>query len=548
MFFKNFNIKNKIRLFLIGLFSFIILFFALNIYNSNIEKAINQIDKKLEIAANYYPKIIDEDYVEKALKNEEEAISKAVYIDRHLTYFANSLNIPYIYLLTVENNNVFYIASSLNEDELNQENFNYRRTDYNEPAAMDIVKKTFKENKKNIFEYSSDYGNFRSLYVPLTTKNGNRYILVADVDYSIVEEIKKDIIIKLIISCSILLILSIIISIIISNILSKPIENLTTAFINLNSGNSDLTQRLDDTFNDETGLIAKNFNIFLNSLNSIMVKLTESFNILNKELLLINDFINKLEFSSIDKLEIAKKSSSRVIDISKSVENISESSNFTSKLIQSSEEKSNVSAKSIDRLSKEILLITNNAEDLSNLIKNLEMKSVDIEKIVDVIKDIAEQTNLLALNASIEAARAGVLGRGFAVVADEVRNLSGKTAKATVDISNTINNIREEIIILNNKMVDTNVSVSNGVSISNEAIISIKDIQNSMLEVVNNISIVNNSLNEQTIVIKDINKDSQLLNESSKNSYENVIKIKDNLNSLEKISNNLEEIIKKFKV
>lgn len=68
-----------------------------------------------------------------------------------------------------------------------------------------------------------------------------------------------------------------------------------------------------------------------------------------------------------------------------------------------------------------------------------------IREITEIINDIAEQTNLLSLNASIEAARAGEYGRGFAVVAQEIGKLADRSIEQAKTIQSHVNATLDDI-------------------------------------------------------------------------------------------------------
>ncbi|KWS75369.1 methyl-accepting chemotaxis protein [Pseudomonas amygdali] len=132
-----------------------------------------------------------------------------------------------------------------------------------------------------------------------------------------------------------------------------------------------------------------------------------------------------------------------VTEMSHAVDEVAGNAVSTSEESKRSSQSANEGRDELARTMNSILELTHNVDSASEQAQLLAARTLEITKVLDVIRSVSEQTNLLALNAAIEAARAGEAGRGFAVVADEVRSLAHRTSESTREIETMIVHIQQ---------------------------------------------------------------------------------------------------------
>ena len=91
-------------------------------------------------------------------------------------------------------------------------------------------------------------------------------------------------------------------------------------------------------------------------------------------------------------------------------------------------------------------------------IKNLELVSRRIDKIVDAIATVSIQTNMLAVNGSIEAVRAGEFGKGFVVVATDIRSLAHDSAENADRIKDLVKEVQDQIDVVGRDLEQIRIS------------------------------------------------------------------------------------------
>ena len=207
---------------------------------------------------------------------------------------------------------------------------------------------------------------------------------------------------------------------------------------------------------------------------SAVGELQENFNILKENIVTTSQSTEELK-QAVSEIAIGTQSQSE--SVSDSAYKINEMETITIDILErvrsaaggimSSLELANNSKENIYLFGKNAEKLTELVNETGQVVRDLNVQSNNINKIVLLITDIAAQTNLLALNAAIEAARAGEHGKGFAVVATEVRKLAERSQESAKNIQGILKGIKDQAEIIEEK-----ITHSEGVQNDNNKILS----------------------------------------------------------------------------
>ncbi|MEM7682115.1 MAG: methyl-accepting chemotaxis protein [Planctomycetota bacterium] len=328
----------------------------------------------------------------------------------------------------------------------------------------------------------------------------------------------------------------------------KPIKALIHRVRDIAEGEGDLTARLDVKSQDELGQLAGFFNLFIAKVHDVIAEVVGTTEDVAAASTQIASSSEEIAAGMNEQSQQITQVSAAVEQMSASVIEVARKSADASGASEQAGKAADEGGEVIRETITDMGAISDAVASSSTQVESLGKRGEEIGAIVSVINDIADQTNLLALNAAIEAARAGEHGRGFAVVADEVRKLADRTTKATEEIGQSINAIRDETAGAVEQMGQSAERVGAGVERAEQSGDSLRKIVASAKEVSAMIQSIAAAAEEQSSAAEQVSSNIESISQVTRQAAEGTNQAAEAATSLSATSERLLQLVGSFKV
>ncbi|MNO52074.1 Methyl-accepting chemotaxis protein PctC [compost metagenome] len=331
-------------------------------------------------------------------------------------------------------------------------------------------------------------------------------------------------------------------------VLMQPLTAMGRAMQDIAQGEGDLTRRLAVHSHDEFGALANAFNRFVERIHQSIREVATTARQLHDVSQLVVNASNSSMSNSDEQANRTNSVAAAINELGAAAQEIARNAADASHHATDASHQAGDGRQVVEQTIAAMNQLSEKISASCSNIESLNSRTVNIGKILEVIKGISEQTNLLALNAAIEAARAGEAGRGFAVVADEVRSLAHRAQDSAQQIQQMIEELQVGAREAVATMTESQRYSLESVDIANRAGQRLATVTGRIGEIDAMNQSVATATEEQTAVVESLNMDINEINTLNQEAVENLQATLRACAELENQSGRLRHLVDSFRI
>ncbi|MBD2181809.1 methyl-accepting chemotaxis protein [Planktothrix sp. FACHB-1355] len=299
---------------------------------------------------------------------------------------------------------------------------------------------------------------------------------------------------------------------------------------------------------DEIGVLLATFQIMTKNLNALILQVQQSAIQITTAATGIAASGKQLEGTMTEQLASTNQVAATAKQIVVTSASLVKAMDEVDRHAQTTANSADDSQKDLIQMEKTMYKLVEATDTISTKLGAIGVKANNINNIVNTIAKVADQTNLLSLNAAIEAEKAGEYGAGFAVVAREIRRLADRTAVATLEIENTVEEMQIAVNTGVTEMDKFTHQVKQSVAVVHEISTKLGSIIEQVQDLTPRFQAVSKRMESQSQGAEQIRGAMVQLSEASSQTAESLREINNSIGQLKDADQGLRCEISRFKV